>query len=133
MEECFTVTPSSIMSRRNRLINPWITSGIIESIREKILLYEKWKKSITNDNITGNTDLYTAYSDFRKILKHTIKQAKKLHMYKKFQTVQGDCKKTWRLINEIRGKQNKSIKSYFVINGDIVEDRRKIANEFNNY
>ena len=133
MEECFSVDPTSTKSKRNRLINPWITSGIIESIKEKIARYEKWKKSITDDNQSGDTDLYTAYANFRKILKHTIKQAKKLHLYKKFQSVQGDCSNTWKIINEIRGKKNKPIKPYFIINSEIIEDHRKIAYEFNNY
>ena len=96
-------------------------------------MYEKWKKSTTTNNTAGDSELYTNYSNFRKILKCTITQAKRLHMYKKFQSTNGDCKKTWKLINDIRGKQNKPIRSYFLINGNIVEDRRKIANEFNNY
>ena len=133
MEESFSVDPSSTFSRRNRLVNPWITSGIISSIKEKILLYENWKKTVTNSNKFGDLECYTAYSKFRKILKHTIKQAKKLYMYKKFQSVHGDCKKTWKLINELRGKQKHSVKSFFIINGEVVENRRKIANEFNNY
>ena len=54
-------------------------------------------------------------------------------MYKKFQSVHGDCKKTWKLINKLRGKQKQSVKSFFIINGEVVENRRKIANEFNNY
>ena len=63
-------------------MNPWITSGIISSIKEKILLYEDWKKTVTNSNKCGDPECYTAYSRFHKILKHTIKQAKKLYMYK---------------------------------------------------
>ena len=110
-------------------MNPWITSGIIASIKEKILLYENWKKTVTK----SNTECYIAYSNFHKILKHTIKQAKKLYMYNKFQSVHGDCKKTWKLINELRGKQKQSVKPFFIINGEVVENRRKIANEFKNY
>ena len=37
-------------------------------------------------------------------------------------------KKTWALINEIRGKAKQSIKASFVINGQLVEDKRKISN-----
>ena len=42
-------------------------------------------------------------------------------------------KKTWTLINELRGKVKQNIKASFVINGQIVEDRRQISNEFNNF
>ena len=78
MVESFSVDPSSTFSRRNGLVNPWI----ISSIKEKILLYKNWKKTVTNSNKSGDPECYTAYSKFRKILKHTIKQAKKLYMYK---------------------------------------------------
>ena len=65
MEESFSVDPSSTFSRRNRLVNPWITSGIISSIKEKILLYQNWKKTVTNSNKFGDLECYTAYSKFR--------------------------------------------------------------------
>ena len=54
MEESFSVDPSSTFSGRNRLVNPLITSGIISSIKEKILLYENWKKTVTNSNKCGD-------------------------------------------------------------------------------
>ena len=49
----------------------------------------------------------------------------------KFAKVKGNIKKTWELINELRGKSKSSIKASFMINGKIVEDRREIAQEFN--
>ena len=42
-------------------------------------------------------------------------------------------KKTWALINEIRGKVKQNIKASFVINDQIVQDRRTISNAFNNF
>ena len=42
-------------------------------------------------------------------------------------------KKTWGLINELRGKVNENIPASFVINGQLVEDGRKISNEFNSF
>ena len=56
-----------------------------------------------------------------------------LYTYKKFQSAEGNCKKTWQLINELRGKSSKATKPYFIINGDIIVNRRKIADEFNKY
>ena len=47
--------------------------------------------------------------------------------------MQGDLKKTWSLINELRGKTKRNIKASFIINGEMVEDRRQIANEFNTF
>ena len=60
-----------------------------------------------------------------------IKCAKKLYYSKKFSSVQGNMKKTWALINELRGKQKTNIKACFVIGGTLVYDKREIANGFN--
>ena len=133
MEDSFKVDPSTLSSRRNRLVNPWITSGIIESIQTKTFLYHQWKKTVTETDIVGDNTLYMNYKDFRKTLKNTIIQAKRLNSYKKFQSAEGDCKRTWQLINELRGKKKNEVKPYFLINGEIIENRRKIADEFNKY
>ena len=47
--------------------------------------------------------------------------------------VEGNSKQTWKLINEIRGKQKTKIKPSFIIDGCVVEERRIIANSFNKY
>ena len=57
-------------------------------------------------------------------------QRKKFY-YKKFEKVQGNIKKTWELINELRGKLKSNIKASFVIDGKVVVNRREIAQEFN--
>ena len=83
MEDSFKVDPSTLSSRRNRLVNPWITSGIIESIQTKTILYHQWKKTVTETDIVGDNTLYMNYKDFRKTLKNTIIQAKRLNSYTK--------------------------------------------------
>ena len=62
-----------------------------------------------------------------------IKLAKRNCFRIRFKNVQGDLKKTWSLINELRGKTKQNIKASFVINGELVEDRRQIFNEFNTF
>ena len=133
IDEYFLVDQEKMKSRRNRLINPWITSGIIASINKKNFLYRKWKKTVTKKNQFGDQILYGTYKNFRKKLKHIICTAKKNHYIKKFDEAQGNSKKTWQIINEIRGKGKTNIKSSFKIDGKLVEDRRVIANGFNSY
>ena len=118
-------------SRRNRLVNPWITSGIICSINEKQTCYRKWKKSCTKANPRGDTELYLKYKVFRQELRKIIKAAKKVYYYKKFDKAKGNIKKTWSIINELRGKSKKNIKASFIIDGKLVENRREISNQFN--
>jgi hypothetical protein len=45
--------------------------------------------------------------------------------------VKGNMKKTWALINELRGKTRSSIKASFFIDGNLVKDKREISNGFN--
>ena len=120
-------------SRRNFYVNPWITPGIIVSVAKKQLYYKLWKKTQTKNDLDGNNAFYIRFKSYRKYLKKVIKLAKKNFYCKKFNNVQGDLKKTWALINELRGKVKHNIKASFVIDGQVVEDRRQISNEFNKF
>ena len=127
-------TPQKIQTKRHRLTNPWITNGLINSINHNNFLYKRWKKSSKNKIDQPNSELlYQQYSNYRKHLKYLINCAKKLYHSKKFEKVQGNDKKTWKLINELRGKDKYKSKSSFLINGSLIKDRRIIANEFNQY
>ncbi|NRB81763.1 MAG: reverse transcriptase family protein, partial [Saccharospirillaceae bacterium] len=42
-------------------------------------------------------------------------------------------KKTWAVINELRGKKKRSVKPEFIIDNERIIDRRIIANKFNTY
>ena len=120
-------------SRRNIFVNPWITPGIIASVNKKHLFHSKWKDSITKLNKSGNCELERKFKEFRKKLKNVIKLAKKQFYLKKFSSVQGNLKKTWALINELRGKSKTKMKASFVIDGKLVKDKRQISNGFNDF
>ena len=123
---------TSTKSKRNALSNPWITPGIIASINKKHnLYYKQWNRSRTSKNRAGNHDLYMKYKDFRSRLKNVINHAKKLFYCKKFEKIKGNMKKTWQLINELRGKTKSKMKSSFIIDGKLVMDKREISNGFN--
>ena len=133
IDECFLTEPTTCNSKRNRQINPWVTNGIINSIAKKESLYARWTKSCNRHNKHGDQTFYLAYKEFRRRLKNIITSAKQLVHLNKFQAAEGDCKKTWQLINELRGKSKSQIKPSFIINGTLVEDRRTIANAFNTF
>jgi hypothetical protein len=133
IDECFKTDPKKMKSKRNHLMNPWITPGIVKSVKHKNYLYKKWKKSVDKRNQLGNETLYQNFKEYRKTLKATIKSAKQFHYSQKFKAAQGDMKKTWKIINEVRGKGVSSCKSSFIVGGELVNDRRKIANEFNKF
>ena len=82
-------------------------------------------------NKLGDYELHMIYKNFRKKLKGVIKCAKKLFYCRKFAKVSGNMKKTWALINELRGKSKTNIKALFMIDGNLVKDKRQISNGFN--
>ena len=120
-------------TKHTRHKHPWITQGIVTSVKHKHMLYKAWRKSVTKDNKSGNIDDYIIYQKYRKILKHSIKSVKKKFYHNQFDNVKGDLKKTWTLINQLRGKVKEKIKPSFIINDTVIKNRRIIANEFNNY
>ena len=134
IEECFlTNTENSNYSKRTIFVNPWITPGIIASVKTKQYLYENWKKSVSETDKLGDHDLYLKYSDFRRMLKYIIRCAKHKYYGNKFNKFNGNMRKTWQLINELRGKVKHKNKPSFKIDGQLVHDKRIISNGFNKY
>ena len=136
-------------SKRTTQNNPWITPGLIASINHQHQLYNDWVKArkvkckqgeICNkggscDCLTCNQKRirYLKYTDYRRILKKTRKNVKAKYFTGKFLETKGDSKKTWELINRIRGKKRRQIKPLFTIDNEKITNRRIIANEFNKY
>ena len=87
------ISDSPKKTKRTRQQNPWITQGIITSVKQKHMLYKAWRKSVTKDNKSGNIDDYIVYQKYRKILKYSIKSAKKKFYHNQFDNVKGDLKK----------------------------------------
>jgi hypothetical protein len=120
-------------SKRNPVNNPWITEGIIEAIKNKNKLYSKWNLTKSKKNPSGDKVAQEQYSKHRKCLKGIIKKAKSKFYCSKIESCSGDMKKTWKVINEVRGKCKTSIKPQFLIDNKRIVERRVIANEFNKY
>ena len=130
-DACKLSVPKS--SKRTRVVNPWITTGIINSINVKNELYESWTKSKTHRLPEGDLEKYMKYKDHRKILKKSIKLAKKMYYSMQFEKHKTDPKMTWKVINELRGKVKSQPRSSFVIDAERITCRRAIANKFNEY
>ena len=133
MDACLKTDPKLKTSKRNRISNPWITGGIVRSIKVKNNLYKKWKKTTSKTNKTGNCEIFVEYVNYRRHVRNCIKFAKKSYYHSRFDSASGDMKKTWKVINELRGKCKTSTKPSFIINGNLIQDRRQIANEFNTF
>ena len=83
------------ITKRTSIANPWITSGIVTSVIEKIRLYQEWIKSKSSSLPDGDFVKYERYKEHRK----TIKLAKKSYYGRKFEKCMTDKKlaeKFWR-------------------------------------
>lgn len=121
------------VTKRTPKLNPWITDGIIVSVERKHELCRDWSSTVTNRNPEGNVLLYKVFSDYRRMLKSIIKVAKRSYYCNEIHKNIENSKKTWQIINELRGKKKKQTKPPFIINNERVMNRRVIANGFNSY
>lgn len=120
-------------TKRTPLNNPWITDAISAAVDRKHALREEWTDSITKLNPDGDAVLHENFRKYRKVLQHIINNAKNTYKCNKLIENKENSRKTWQLINEIRGKSKKVLKPPFLINNERIFERRVIANEFNKY
>ena len=119
-------------TKRNKINNPWITLGIINSIITNDKLYQDWKDSFKEHN-EGDENLKLAHRKHQDTLRWVIKNAKQKFYAEKFDKCKGDKKQTWKLINEIRGNEKQVMKPSFIIDSERIYTRRIIADKFNKY
>ena len=114
--------------------NPWITDSIKTAIDRKHEMKEEWVNSIDKKTRPlGDQCLKKRFTDYRRVLKAVINSAKNSYNCNRILDSKHDRKKTWQVINELRGKSKKIIKPTIVIDNQKITDRRIIANQFNKY
>ena len=102
----------SKFSKRNRIVNPWITTALINSISKRDRLYKIWNKTTTKLCKSGDPRLFEEYRRYRNKLSLLIKTAKQQHYSHKLLNSTGNLKQTWAAINELRGKSKASASSF---------------------
>ena len=107
---------------------PWITKGILTSIRIKAKLYKSFKNS-------KNSDIYAKFKCYRDLINTLIRKSKK--QYYKIYFTENKCntKNAWTSINSILNRRGKKKCSdiFLNINGSMLTDQKLVANKFNNY
>ena len=75
----------------------------------------------------------TNLKNYNCILQRNINAAKKNYYESKFNTYVSNIKQTWTTINELlnKCKNKKEFPSYFIINGDKIDNEEDIAKSFN--
>ena len=139
LENILTTAVNKIMPNKHAKLNkykhkksPWITVGIIKSIKFKDKLYKSVKllNPTSNEYLTAKNNLRV----YKSILNKCIRVAKKSYYSSQLNLHKKDSSKTWQILNNIMNKNiNNSSASNFDINGSIISDKSHIANEFNKY
>lgn len=84
-----------VVANKKRPLKPWITPGIIKSIRKRDKLHKQAKRNVNND------ELSKTYRIYRNICNNIIKYAKIQYYETEFNKNLKNSKETWRLIKEI--------------------------------
>ena len=77
--------------------SPWLTPGLLKSIRKKNRLY---KNLIKSPNISRELQ----YKAYKNKLNHLIRIAKRTYYDNKFESAKKDLRLTWKLLNEVINK-----------------------------
>ena len=113
--------------------NPWISMGIINSIKFRDKMYKRLR--LTNCDSPMYETLEKTLKNYNCILQRNINAAKKNYYESKFNRYVSNIKQTWTTINELLNKciNKKEFPSYFIINGDKIDNKEDIANNFNSF
>ncbi len=123
--------PLRSRSRKERKMfnKPWITKGIMKSIKTKKKLY----RMVLNDSSKVSWEDYKKY---RNKLTHTIENSKRIHFSYKVKASKSNPKKLWQTLNSIinlKGKRNANHVNS-LNDGDAVIDKPiDISNHLNNF
>ena len=111
----------------------WITRGILLSIKFRDKLYKRVVSA--NPYSQEYINLKTNLKTYNKILRRSIRLAKKSYYEECFVKYKNDIKQTWLTIKGILNKTNdkKMFPKYFMLGDRKVSDSNIIANEFNKY
>ena len=127
LEECFPLKiykPNSY----NKPKTPWVTTGLLVSVRKKNRLYKKYR---TNPTIYREWK----YKEYKNKLNHLIRIAKRTYYDTKFEQAKTDLKTTWKLINEVINVRKKKLfyPTSFKVNNNSISNPKKIVDEFCKY
>lgn len=109
----------------NRTLKPWLTDSLIEEIRLKHIMYNRFKSGLIEFEVYNNQNKRSA---------SLLKNAKKLYYTNKFNNCIGDIKRTWKQINKLIKPQKGNSGIDSIMEDDVkVDDPTRIANCFNEF
>ena len=111
----------------------WLTNGILKSINTKDKMYKILVKADNVDE-AAYTNLKAEFNAYKKTLRRSINEAKRLYYMRTFELYRNDIKQTWSVIKNTLQKNARCPDSTeFVLNNRMITNLDEIANEFNKY
>lgn len=121
-----------VVHKNNKTIKlkPWITQGLLKSIRQRDLLKNKLKKNYSDE-------LKTRYKQYRNSLNNLIKKTKNDYYKNKISSAQKNYKKIWQVINNATNnnsnKQDDRNPNIVDKNGAPIQNDKMKADFFNSF
>lgn len=108
---------------------PWITAGLLKSIKIKEELYIKTLDS------PNNVELLSEYKKYKNKLSNLITKAKKTYFRSQINKNNNTTKQLWKTVNDICNKKTsiKNINNIRSEYGVVLENKKDIANSFVKY
>lgn len=125
-------------SSKNIPIKPWITKGIVLSIRYKEKLFHKMKTVNHYRQSLGlppDQGLINQFNNFRNLLNKIIKSAKNNYFAQQFHIFTHNPTKTWRLINELgdRPTKKRTPPANIEVEGEKIDNPQDVTAHFNKF
>jgi hypothetical protein len=119
---------SKQISKRNTPKKPWVTKGLIKSLKTKDKLYKTYITKPTFDN-------KLKYTKYRNNLNLLLRLSKKSYITSKITANKDNTKEMWKTLNNLLGRNKKTQSPDFFIsaNGERITDNQIIAQRFNDF
>ena len=121
--------PIKTLSKKEtkNLAKPWISQGILTSIKCKNKSYKKFIKS-------KDPFWYNKYKTYRNSINHLIRASKNMYYKNYFNTFRNNSKKVWSGIKSIiSNKKSPHTSINLQINGEIITNQKTVTNKFNTF
>ena len=107
---------------------PWMTDGLLVSSNHKKKLFKIKLHKPTDINILRYKNYCTVFNSVRR-------KRKKIYYTELLQTYKKDSKRTWSILKNViqKSKMDGTLPSTFLINRNLVSNKKEIANGFNEF
>lgn len=115
-------------AKKNTIKKPWLSKGLLKSIRRKNKLYKQYL----------NTPSYVnevSYKNYKNKLNHSLRNAKRIYYEKQIEYAKSNAKNTWKILNEVinRKKRTTKLPSTIFTDNHEISNPVEIANRFCDY